>query len=337
MRTTAILSLVLVLSLSFCTNKLPEGAFYISESDTSFPEDIRSISKKINNNPTDPNNYYLRGNAFFFLDRYSEAASDYKVAAKLDEKNPLYSFKVAESLLAPDTANFTEAKTFLEKTIQLKPDYTEAIYLKSKIELARQQYTTLETSVKPLLQNPDFKEKAMILMVLSRKEQGDTASAISICDQILSEFPNSFDATMQKVLFLLDKDPNLSEKFVDKAIVINEFSDEALYTKGLLLQRKGQFKDAIKYYDKVLKINSFHVFSYYNKAVIETLFENYSAAIALCDKIISLNPSDAKTYVLKGVCAENIGNKKAAKENYLTALKLDPKYPLDSDQLKLIK
>ncbi len=337
MRTTAILSLVLVLSLSFCTNKLPEGAFYISETDTSFPEDIRSISQKINNSPTDPNNFYLRGNAFYFLDRYLEAARDYKTASMLDDKNPLYTFKVAESLLAPDTANFNEAKSYLEKTIQLKPDYSEAIYLKSKIDLARQQYPTLETSIKPLLINPEFKEKALMLLVLAQKEQGDTVSAISLCDRILSEYPNSFDATMQKALFLFKKDPELSEKYVDKAIVINEFSDEALYTKGLLLQQKGQFKDAVKFYDKVIKINSFHVFSYYNKAVIETLFENYSAAIALCDKIISLNPNDAKTYVLKGVCAENIGNKKAAKENYLTALKLDPKYPLDSDQLQLIK
>jgi tetratricopeptide (TPR) repeat protein len=337
MRTIAIFSLVLVLSLSFCTNKLPEGAFYISESDTSFPEDIRSISKKINNQPENANNYYLRGNAFYFLNRFLEAARDYKTAAQLDDKNPLYSFKVAESLLAPDTANFNEAKAYLEKTIQLKSDYSEAIYLKSKIDLARQQYNSLETSIKPLLKNAEFREKAMILMVLAQKEQGDTLSAIATCDQILSEFPNSFDATMQKALFLLEKDPNLSEKYVDKALVINEFSDEALYTKGLILQRQGQFKDAIRFYDKVIKINAFHVFSYYNKAVIETLFENYSAAIALCDKIISLNPNDAKVYVLKGVCAESIGNKKAAKENYLAALKLDANYPLDPEQLKLVQ
>jgi tetratricopeptide (TPR) repeat protein len=337
MRATAILSLVLVLSLSFCTNKLPEGAFYISENDTSYSEDIRSISKKINSNPNDPKNYYLRGNAFYFLDRFNDAARDYKMAATLDSKNPLYSFKVAESLLAPDTANFSEAKTYLEKTIQLKPNYSEAIFLKTKIDLARQQYTDLEKSIKPLLKDPEFKEKAMILMLLSQKEQGDTLAAVTTADRILAEFPNSFDATMQKALFLLEKDPDLSEKYVDKAIVINEFSDEALYTKGLLLQRKQQFKDAIKYYDKVIKINSFHVYSYYNKAVIEALFENYSAAIALCDKIITLNPMDAKTFVLKGVCAEGIGNKKAAKEYYLTALKIDPNYPLDPDQLKLIK
>ena len=109
------------------------------------------------------------------------------------------------------------------------------------------------------------------------------------------------------------------------------------YSLRFLLQRKQQFKDAIKYYDKVIKINSFHVYSYYNKAVIEALFEKYSAAIALCDKIITLNPMDAKTFVLKGVCAEGIGNKKAAKEYYLTALKIDPNYPLDPDQLKLAK
>ena len=71
--------------------------------------------------------------------------------------------------------------------------------------------------------------------------------------------------------------------------------------------------------------------------MIETLFENYSASISLCDKIITLNPMDAKTFVLKGVCAEGIGNKKAAKEYYLTALKIDPNYPLDQDQLNLTK
>ena len=59
-----VLSIVLIAVLS-CNSNRNSGRF-ISETDTTFSEEIRGISLKINNNPNDAELYYKRANTFYF-------------------------------------------------------------------------------------------------------------------------------------------------------------------------------------------------------------------------------------------------------------------------------
>jgi len=313
---------------------LPEGARYISQTDTSFSADIRSISAKINDDPQNAENYYLRGNSFFYANKIKDAIIDLKTAIQLNQSNPLYHFRIAESYLSLDSANYELCNKHLTQCIQLKKnDYPEAEILLSKLYIARQQYNEASKILNRLASNPEYQENALLLSAVSWKEQKDTIKSLMLIDKVLVLNPNNFDATMQKALFLIERDPKMCEKFVNKAIALNEFSDEAIYTKGLLEQRKNNFKDAVKLYEKVIKINPYHVYAYYNRAVIETLFENYEVSTELCDKITTLNPKFEKAYILRGYDFMMLNDPNSAKDNFSKALVLNPNSNLAKEYL----
>jgi len=324
------LIIILAALISNCTNQLPEGAQVISENDTTFSEDIREISAKINKNPKDDNLYYLRGNTFFFDQNYKKAIVDFQTASTLNPNNPLYHFRLGESYLELDSANFEKSSLHLSKAIELKSDYTEAKFLMAKLSLARQQYEAFNKWFKEIENNSEFREKSLVLKLISFKEQKDTVKAEVFCDAILNEFPNNFDATMQKALLFMNKDLNLSNSYIDKALAIDEFSAEALYSKAFILQKQQKYADAYKLYERTLKVNPEHLYALYNMGVIDYLFENYQDAIKRADQILDKSSVFAKAYALKGSCYQTMGNKKAAEEQLSAAQKLDKNLDLNS-------
>lgn len=332
-----IILLTSALSLTFCKQKLPEGALVISDNDTTYPQDILDISKKINQNPSDAEKYYLRGNAFFYLDDFEHASIDFRTATVLMPQNALYYYRLAESYLAPDSANYPEANKALEDAIRLKNDYHEAIFLAAKVQLARQQYDQAEENLKKVIEVDGFKEDSRLLLSVLFKEKKDTAMSEKFIDDLLRVNPENFDANMQKALFLIDKDTLLAEQFVDKALVLDEYSDEALYTKALLLQRKGRFEDALNLYKRVQKINPQHVYSYYNSAVIQAMFENFQASIDLCNEVLKLSGRFDNAYTLRGFCYQELGDKKTAEQNYSAALEINPNSELAQNYLNSLK
>lgn len=316
--------------ISNCTNQLPEGAQVISENDTTFSEDIREISAKINKNPKDDNLYYLRGNTFFFDQNYKKAIVDFQTASNLNPDNPLYHYRLGESYLELDSADFEKANQHLSEAIKRKNDYSEAKFLMAKLSLARQQYNDFNKWFKEIEKNTEFREKGLVLKLISIKEQKDTSKAESLCDAILSEFPNNFDATMQKALLLMNRDLKLSESYIDKALAIDEFSAEALYSKAFILQKQQKYADAYKLYERTLKVNPDHLFALYNMGVIDYVFENYQDAIKRADQILDKTPAFAKAYALKGSCFKIMGNKKAAEEQFSAAQRLDKNLDLNN-------
>jgi len=326
MRRQTLLFLSVALFLVNCNQNFPEGALIISETDTSYNEDILSVSRKIKKNPFTAENYYLRGNAFYFQKDFKNAVVDFNTALGLEPKNPLYRYRLAETYLEQDSANYEEASKHLKTVVQLKPDYAEAQYLYAKLLLARQQYELSEPILKKLAKNPDFGTKAQLLRVVAFKEQKDTLKAMAVLDNILIKDPNNYDATMQKAMFLLDKDLEVASQYVNKALVIDEFSAEALYAKAYIQQQNRQYANAEILYNRVIKINPSHVFAHYNLAVIQALFDNYDAVIDLCSKILDLEPENFKAYTLRGYAFEQKGNKKAARLDYQAALNIKPDY-----------
>jgi tetratricopeptide (TPR) repeat protein len=334
MRRLTYLVISVALFLVNCGQNYPEGALIISESDTSYNEDILKVTRKINADPQSAENYYLRANTFYFQTKFDAALLDFQTASQLEPKNPLYRYRLAETYLEKDSANYEQAAKQLQLALQLKTDYVEAQFLYAKLLLARQQYDLSEPLLKALVKNVDFGVKAQLLQVVSLKEQKDTVKAIQILDQILLNDPNNYDATMQKALFLLEKEPNTASQYIDKALVIDEFSAEALYAKALLKQRSSQYADAEILYNRVIKINPAHVFAHYNLAVVEALFENNDAVVELCSRVLDLEPSNYKALTLRGYAFEQIGNKKAARKDYQAALDIKPDYNQAKQYLK---
>jgi tetratricopeptide (TPR) repeat protein len=145
-----------------------------------------------------------------------------------------------------------------------------------------------------------------------------------------------YDALMQLGNYYAEKKDNRALMFFDKAIAVNEFSDEALYAKGLFLQNKHLYRDAAALYETVAKMNPSHVFCRYNLAYINALFENYRKAIDLLDETIDLAPEYADAYTLRGAMKEKLKNSTGAFNDYSKALQLDKDQKLAREGLNRI-
>ena len=105
-----VLSIVLIVVLS-CNSNRNSGRF-ISETDTTYSEDVRAISAKINAKPDDAELYYKRGNTFYYEKRFNDAVLDFEFAITLNPIQPLYHFRCAETLISMDSTNSNYTKLY---------------------------------------------------------------------------------------------------------------------------------------------------------------------------------------------------------------------------------
>ena len=314
---------LLALFLSFQSCQQKSDFRLIKDSDTSYSQDIRSISKKINESPKEAELYYKRANAFYFEDNFKEAITDIGYAIVLDSINPLYYLKKGQFLMAFDSVNSREAENSFKKSITLKKDYFEAYIELAKIQLAKQNYTDAEQSyIEANKLDPSSPTPYFYLGILA-KEMKDTQKAISLFEKTLVYEGNHYDAIMQLGNYYAEKQNPKALMFFDRAIKINELSDEALYAKALFLQKEEKYKDAAALYELISKINPSHKFCRYNLAYINVLFKNYSDAQTLLDELILMEESYADAYALRGFIKETNNNKTGAYADYQKALEFD--------------
>ncbi len=309
---------------------------YISENDTTFSPDIRNVSKKINAKPGNPELYYTRSNAFYFEGNFKQAVLDIEYAIYLDSVAPLYHFQRGKYLMSGDTANAKEAEKSYRRAILLKPDFFDAYVSLAQVMLAKQKYDESEKLYREANKLDPSNPLPYFYLGIIAKEMKDTAKAILLFEKTLVYDSRHYDALMQLGNYYAEKKNKKALMFFDQAIKVNEFSDEALYAKGLFLQQKHLYRDAAALYEQVAKMNPGHIFCRYNLAYINGLFGNYDKAVKLLDEAIDLSPEYADAYTLRGAMKENLKNSTGAFNDYSRALQLDPNQKLAKEGLKRI-
>lgn len=306
----------------------------ISDTDTSYSEDIRAISAKINQSPSEPDLYFKRANTFYFENDIDEALIDIQYAIQLDSVNPMFELTKGKFLMSSDTANAKLAEQAFLKSIRLNPKGFEAYSELAFLYLAKQNYDdaqlyyTEASKIEPTNTTPFF------YMGMIAKEIGDTAKAIQLFEKVLVYDSKHYNTIMQLGNYYAFKKDEKALLFFDRALAINEYSDEALYAKGLFLQKQGKFKDAVKLYETVYNVNPSHLYCRYNLGVINAMFGEYEEALKFINEIIDLEETYVDAYTLKGKVLESMKDIKGAKENYNKALSLDPQQSLATEGLK---
>jgi tetratricopeptide (TPR) repeat protein len=308
--------------LSVACRKAKPGR-YISENDTTFSKDIRDVSAKINQDPLNADLYYRRGNAFYYQKRLNDAIIDFETAVNLDSNNALYHLKLGETFLLQDTANPIKTMLHLQKATSLKKDFFEAEFALGKLYLYRQMYDKAIAAFGKLEKESDYADKAIFLKGMVYKEKKDTLRAMQHFEKVLQINPQHYDAVMQIASMYAARNNDLALQYYERAIAVNEASDEAYYGKGYFLQQKGDFKKALIMYDKARLINSAHKLALYNSAYIALAEGNYSQCTTLCTAYLAIDENNANAYAMRGTAHEKSGNKKAALQDYKAALSID--------------
>jgi tetratricopeptide (TPR) repeat protein len=296
---------------------------YISETDTSYSLDIRNVSKKINADPANPELYYKRSNAFFFEDNFKQATLDIEYALQLDSVSPLYNFCRGKYLMAGDTANAKEAEISFLKAIKTDPKFFDAHLDLAKLYLAKQSYEKSQEAYTNANKLDPSNPTPYFYLGIIAKEMGDTSKAMLLFEKTLVYDSKNYNAIMQLGNFYAETHNRKALLFFDRAMEINEYSDEAMYAKGLFLQKDRKYKDAAALYATVAKINPSHILCRYNLGFIEALFDNYQKAITHLDETINLAAEYADAYTLRGLMKEKLKNSTGAYNDYKNALLLD--------------
>lgn len=317
-----------------CTSKNDERERYISDSDTTYSADVRSISERINKSPEDASLYAIRANTFYYEENYPEALLDIEQSILLSPNEALFYYRKGEYLMSMDSVDSKSVKKAYQKSIELNPEFSDAILAYSKLLIARMEYKEADRMLSKALSVDNTNSKAYFLRGMSRKEQNDTAGAINMFSKAVSHDDSYFDAVLQIGDLYAAQNNELALLYFDRALAINEYSADAYYSKGLYLQNHSKFKDALKMYERTIELNSGYRLAYYNLAYIMIEFENYSDAHKQLDKAIEVDPGYENAYNLKGVCYQKEGNLELAREYYNRTISLNPDNPFAKRNLE---
>jgi Tfp pilus assembly protein PilF len=110
----------------------------------------------------------------------------------------------------------------------------------------------------------------------------------------------------------------------EMALKIDGTNKFAWYNLGVLAQQRHQLAEAAKDYDRALSSDPRYTPAMYNKAILVEA-KNQDLAIALYQQILTVDAKASTTYVRLGLLQLRKGDEAAARTNFATAVKLDPR------------
>ena len=125
------------------------------------------------------------------------------------------------------------------------------------------------------------------------------------------------------VLWKLGQDKEASELF-DQVLKIKPDDYESLRSKGVCLSNLGQEREAIELFDQVLTIKPDDYHALRNKGVSLSKLGQEKEAIELYDRALKINPDDYDALGNKGVSLSKLGQEKEAIELFDRALTIKP-------------
>jgi len=258
-----------------------------------------------------------------------------------------------------DKGNLLESLYYLDKALELNPNFKFAKFLKA-ISLAtlgdiNKSIEYLEDIIKDskdpiayallgqlygLLGNFDsalecyeqslgIEEKfatAFFFKILCLGLSGKYDELIKCCDRLISFAPNFIPAYTLKAN-MLRKLGKYEEALicVNKALELKENDTNAIYLKALILKKMGKYSEALKYYEKLIdELNVTWIEVIKEAIYLSLLFNKLDKAKKYIEIGLNLRPDDASLWYFKGRFYEKQNKFEEALEYYNKALQLMP-------------
>ncbi len=179
---------------------------------------LEAASGAISTRSGDARNWSTRADIFAFLASLNtegaaaRAVADYKEAIGRDPQNPYYHLQLA--IMAIRANNEGEARSYLQTALALKPNYTDAIFVLSQLEISTGKLAQAIVATEALINlEPNNAGRYYQLGVLESANNNDTR-AIAAFSEALVKNPNYANARYLRALQYLktgNKDLALSE------------------------------------------------------------------------------------------------------------------------------
>jgi len=238
-------------------------------------------------------NLFEQGNAYYFLNNFDDAVSNYQQILDIDSAFYPASFNLG--ITYREKGDFDKSLEYLQKALEINPKSEEAhraigITYGEKGDF----HKSLEYLQKALEINPKS-EEAHRAIGITYREKGDFDKSLEYLQKALEINPKSENALVSiGITYCRKGDFDKSLEYLQKALEINPKSEEAHRAIGITYGEKGDFDKFLEYLQKALEINPKSALIHYNIACAYCLKKNKDAAYTFLGKAIELNKQHKK-------------------------------------------
>ncbi|HEY0354860.1 MAG TPA: tetratricopeptide repeat protein [Flavisolibacter sp.] len=279
------------------------------------------LTDSIAQNPKNADLYFRRGSLLYSNNAYREAENDMRKAWELSPAEE-YALGVSRILKQKNT---DEAIRFLEDARNKLPN---SLFI--QVQLAQ-----------------------------GYRSKGELDRSLSICNQIISQYPNNIDALLLKADILKEQNKETEAmKVLEQAYVLAPGDVELVHTlafdyaetknpkalslsdslikadtekthaepyffKGVYYSNSGKYSEAIQQFDKAIQTKHNFIPAHINKGIAYYDQKKYKEAMDIFSLAARAFADEADPYYWMGKTQEATGNKQEAKLNYQRACGLD--------------
>ncbi len=293
---------------------------------------LDDINNKISADPGNASLYADRAAIFLEYNNYDNALSDLEKAITLDSMQPAF-----YSLLTDVYIGYFKSwqgLRVMNKAAELFPEHIPTLLKLGRTQLLlRLNAESMKTIDKILTMDPANAD-AYLLLGMNFKETGDTARAINSFQKAVNFNADLIDAWINLGQLHETRGHAVAVKYYNSAVEIAPKNVLALHAKADFLSRTNDLSGALAIYRDIAAIDSTYEEAYYNSGLLYLDLDSVPQAYRQFDQAIQASPLHVRAYYFRGYCAEIMGDKDQAKNDYSKALSFSPDYPAAQQGLK---
>ena len=221
-----------------------------------------------------------------------------------------------------------EAEQLYREALRLEPEFGQALTGLGALCLMQKRVEEAESLFEKALVIDPNHATALINLAMIDQSRGQKDRALARLKKVVAKNPDYAEAHLN-LGSLLASMKQLDEAIyhLSKAIKLNPRQAIAHLNLASLYMEKQEWEKAEQRYRFVQQLSPKMPYAHLGLATLQARRDLHPEAVISFRKAISLGGGNAKSYTQLGRSLLALGDKEAASEALLTALKIDPKYP----------
>ncbi len=314
-----------VIYLSFVLSLISTGLFgqsakqYLKAGDeflknNKYEDAIDQYTKAVQIEPDFDKGYTQRAFTYSQLSKFEEAAEDYDRASVFIPKDEENYYNAADMYYK--TGNDQESLDRLNKSLDVKSNYIEAIQLKALVLLNLKKYDEALENAKNALR---YKESAENYFIYGKVNEslGKWPEAEKAYMKAMDKKDRYLEAEIRIAdLERVMKKYNVANSYINMAVRQYPQSVEALLVRSEIFADQLQFQPAINDISTIILLDPENPEMYFKRALFYQAFTQHTNAILDLNKVLTLEPENARGYYKRAYSYEQLMQYKEAIKDY---------------------
>ena len=267
--------------------------------------------------------FYILAEIYYLRNEIDNAIKYYSYAIKINDKNPVYFFKIGVAFSLKGF--FNEAEESFCRAIILEPENLTYNYALAYLYYMNKKYVLSEKITDNLLLINREYIQALALKLILLTAKNEAVQASKILEKIIhkdekDDFVYYAIAGYYEKLSIWDKAINA----VKEAVRLNGNSVEYLYKLAKYYYNLGQFEKSIDICDEIIVKNPKYIDTYILLANIFLTKKDYKKVLDYAKQILNLDINCFDAYFLIGIVDYEHKQYESAINNFKTAVSIRP-------------